>query len=126
MLLHRGQVNKRLKRRPRKPVIGNRSIKLTVRVTTPTKHNFNSTTLGLAATIHASATMPNFLITEYFVNLEEFGKDICENPFQVENGYIKLPENPGLGINIDENALKKYPYKQFPPRALRQFYEEGP
>lgn len=89
-------------------------------------HNFNSTTLGLAATIHASATMPNFLITEYFVNLEEFGKDICENPFQVENGYIKLPENPGLGINIDENALGKYPYKQFPPRALRQFYEEGP
>ena len=89
-------------------------------------HNFNSTTLGLAATIQASATMPNFLITEYFINLEEFGKDICYKPFAVENGYIKLPETPGLGINIDEDSLRKYPYKQFPPRSLRQFYEEGP
>ena len=89
-------------------------------------HNFNSTTLGLAATIQASATMPNFLITEYFINLEEFGKDICYKPFAVENGYIKLPETPGLGIDIDEDSLTKYPYKQFPPRSLRQFYEEGP
>ena len=89
-------------------------------------HNFNSTTLGLAATIQASATMPNFLITEYFINLEEFGKDICYKPFEVENGYIKLPESPGLGININEDSLTKYPYKQFPPRPLRQFYEEGP
>ena len=36
-------------------------------------HNFNSTTLGLAATIQVSAAIPNFLITEYFVNLEDFG-----------------------------------------------------
>ena len=89
-------------------------------------HNFNSTTLGLAATIQASATMPNFLITEYFVNLEEFGKNICHNPFEVNNGYIALPDEPGLGINIDENALENYPYKQFGPRSLRQFYDEGP
>src|SRR5437764_2446838 len=31
-------------------------------------HNYNSTMTGLAATVHAAATMPNFLITEYFVN----------------------------------------------------------
>ena len=30
-------------------------------------HNYNSTTVGLAATLQASAVMPNFLITEYFV-----------------------------------------------------------
>ena len=27
-------------------------------------HNYNSTTLALAATVQASATMPNFIITE--------------------------------------------------------------
>ena len=30
-------------------------------------HNYNSTTVGLAATVQAASVMPNFLITEYFV-----------------------------------------------------------
>ncbi len=89
-------------------------------------HNYNSTALGLAATIQVSATMPNFLITEYFVNLEDFGKDIAVNPFEVDNGYIELPQTPGLGIEIDESSLAKYPYREFPPRAIRQMHEEGP
>jgi len=89
-------------------------------------HNYNSTTLGLAATIQVSATMPNFLITEYFLNLEDFGKDITVDPFEVNNGYIELPETPGLGIEIDESSLAKYPYQEFPPRAIRQFRDEGP
>ena len=89
-------------------------------------HNYNSTTLGLAATIQVSATMPNFLITEYFLNLENFGKEIAVNPFEVNDGYIELPETPGLGIEIDESSLAKYPYQEFPPRDIRQFRDEGP
>ncbi|MQF65899.1 mandelate racemase/muconate lactonizing enzyme family protein [SAR202 cluster bacterium AC-647-P02_OGT_505m] len=89
-------------------------------------HNYNSTTLGLAATVNASATMPNFLITEYFVNFEELGKDIATTPFEVENGYINLPESPGLGIDLDEESLAKYPYQEFPKRAIREYAEEGP
>ncbi len=89
-------------------------------------HNYNSTALGLAATIQVSATMPNFLITEYFVNLEDFGKDVTVDPFEVDNGYIALPQTPGLGIEIDEDSLAKYPYREFPPRAIRQINEEGP
>ena len=68
-------------------------------------HNYNSTTVGLAATIQVSAAIPNFLITEYFVNLEEFGREIAVNPFVVEDGYIRLPEGPGLGIELDEERL---------------------
>ena len=89
-------------------------------------HNYNSTTLGLAATIQVSATMPNFLITEYFLNLENFGKEIAGNPFEVNDGYIELPETPGLGIEIDESSLAKYPYQEFPPRDIRQSRDEGP
>ena len=36
-------------------------------------HNYNSTTVGLAATLQVSAAIPNFLITEYFVNFEARG-----------------------------------------------------
>ena len=89
-------------------------------------HNYNSTTVGLAATLQVSAAIPNFLITEYFVNLEDFGRQITAKPFEVVDGCIKVPEAPGLGVELDEDALAMHPYKQFPARSLRQYYEEGP
>jgi galactonate dehydratase len=89
-------------------------------------HNYNSTAIGLAATLQVSACIPNFLITEYFINLESFSQSIATQPFVVDNGYIQLPEAPGLGIEINENALAKYPYQPFPARSPRQYFEEGP
>lgn len=88
-------------------------------------HNFNSTTVALAATLNVSAVIPNFLITEYFVNLEKFGQKVAVNPFEVVDGYINLPERPGLGIDLDEEALAKRPYRQLSPRPIRQHFEEG-
>jgi galactonate dehydratase len=87
-------------------------------------HNYNSTTLGLAATLQAAAGMPNFLITEYFVNFERVGQEIARNPFKVENSYITLPTAPGLGLELDEAALARYPYREFPLRSLRQPHDE--
>jgi galactonate dehydratase len=89
-------------------------------------HNYNSTTIGLAATLQVAACMPNFLITEYFVNFRERGDDIAVDPFRVENGYIQLPTGPGLGLDLKEEELTKHPYREFPPRALRHASDEGP
>jgi len=82
-------------------------------------HNYNSTSLALAATIHASATMQNFLITEYFIPFVEF----CDLVFPGQqmkpiNGYIQLPEKPGLGMEPDEAVLRAHPAKPFPKRNL--------
>ena len=89
-------------------------------------HNYNSTTVGLAATVHAAALIPNFLITEYFVNFESVGAEIAVQPLRVEGGYIELPSAPGLGIDLDEEALARYPYQAFRARRIRQPGEEGP
>ena len=89
-------------------------------------HNYNSTTVALAATVQAAATMPNFLITEYFVNFEETGNEISVEPLAVENGYVALPDRPGLGLDLDEQALLANPYVEQPPRAIRHYNEEGP
>jgi len=89
-------------------------------------HNYNSTTVGLAATVQCSTCISNFLITEYFVNLESFGQAIAAKPFQVIDGYISVPDSPGLGIELNEQALGQYPYQPFPARSPRQYYEEGP
>ena len=89
-------------------------------------HNYNSTTVGLAATLQVSACIPNFLITEYFVNFEETGNEISVEPFRVEDGYIRIPTGPGLGIELNEEALLQRPYQEQPIRNLRQYHEEGP
>ena len=81
-------------------------------------HNYNSTTVGLAATVQASAVMPNFLITEYFLNFEERGCQITNTPLRVNDGFIALPTTPGLGIELDEKALERFPYRPRPRRAL--------
>ena len=71
-------------------------------------HNYNSTTVGLASTVHVSACIPNFLITEYFVNFETLGREIAPNCFKVVDSYIQLPTAPGLGIEVDEVALARH------------------
>lgn len=81
-------------------------------------HNYNSTTLALAATVHASATMPNFIITEYFLPFVELGGEVCPNQLKPVDGYIPLPAAPGLGVDIDEAAVARHPYKAFPMRTL--------
>jgi L-alanine-DL-glutamate epimerase-like enolase superfamily enzyme len=34
--------------------------------------------------------------------------DLLATPFRVEKGYITVPNTPGLGVSLDEAALKKY------------------
>ena len=58
-------------------------------------HNYNSTTaVGLSSTVHASAGMPNFIITEYFLPFVEFCDKISPNQLKPKNGYIDLPTAP--------------------------------
>jgi galactonate dehydratase len=89
-------------------------------------HNYNSTLVALASTVHASAVMPNFIITEYFLPFVDFCDQISSNQLKPKNGYIELPTAPGLGVDVNEEALKKYPGKVYPLRKLRTRADEGP
>lgn len=88
-------------------------------------HNYNSTTLSLSATVHAAACMPNFTITEYFLPYEEFGTTVASNPLVPVNGYITLPEGPGLGLDVIEEAVRARPYQSYPGRTFRTSEDDG-
>lgn len=57
--------------------------------------------ISLAAGLQLAASIPNFLCQEQV----SLGEGYIKSPFKVENGYIPLPTAPGLGIELDEDAL---------------------
>lgn len=57
--------------------------------------------ISLAACLQLDAATPNFLAQEQ-INL---GEGYLRNPFVVEDGYLPLPTAPGLGIEIDDEAV---------------------
>lgn len=89
-------------------------------------HNYNSTIVGLAATVHFSAVIPNFTIAELFINLLPACDELAVNPLQIKDGYIELPTGPGLGVDLDKDVLLSRPYKDFPHKDMRQYWEEFP
>ena len=93
---------------------------------TVSPHNYNSTTVGLAATLHVSAAIPNFLITEYFVNFEARGREIAQPSFEVRNGHVAVPTGPGLGLDLDEAALARFPARASTGRTMPTPGDEAP
>ncbi len=89
-------------------------------------HNYNSPLVGMAATVHVSAVIPNFRITEYFVNFEGICRDIATASLSVNEGWIDLPTAPGLGIDIDVEKLRAHPHQEATKRGFRQYWEEYP
>src|SRR5687767_1734227 len=57
--------------------------------------------IALAAGVQLAASIPNFLCQEQV----SLGAGYLKQPFVVREGYIDLPTGPGLGIELDENAI---------------------
>jgi galactonate dehydratase len=57
--------------------------------------------ISLAAGLQLAGCIPNFLIQEQV----SLGEGYIKKPFTVREGYVDLPTAPGLGIELDENAM---------------------
>ena len=45
--------------------------------------------------------------------------DIVEGQALCSNGYVTVSERPGLGIEVNEELAKKYPFKQEPINVIQ-------
>ena len=68
--------------------------------------------VSTAACLQLDACIPNFVVQEY-----PMANGVCrldkemKTPFHVENGYITLPEGPGLGIELIDDIDTVFPFK---------------
>jgi galactonate dehydratase len=57
--------------------------------------------ISLAAGVQIAASIPNFLCQEQV----SLGDGYLKKPFTLRQGFLDLPTGPGLGIELDENAM---------------------
>ena len=78
-------------------------------------HNFLGPILT-AASVHLDVTIPNFITQEYTLADESEKHDFVNSTLKREGGYILLPDEIGLGVEIDQEKISKTPYS---PRELQ-------
>ncbi len=64
-----------------------------------------------AATLQLAATCPNFCLLEIMYNDVDYRKDVTTESLEYADGYMKIPDRPGLGIEINEEECEKHPYE---------------
>ena len=65
----------------------------------------------MAAALHFDISIPNFGVQEYMRHTEETDA-VFPHGYSFGNGYLMVPEAPGLGVDIDEELAAKYPYQR--------------
>jgi galactonate dehydratase len=63
-----------------------------------------------AANIQLATCSPNFLIQESIERWQGFHADILRKPIRWEQGYIIPPTEPGLGVELNEDFIRRHPY----------------
>ena len=79
--------------------------------------------LGVVASIHAMAGTSNFLIMEYGGG---GGEGFFTEPLQIQDGFVALPQGPGLGVAIDPEGLAAFTHEgEWRQRSMRRHPEDG-
>ena len=64
-----------------------------------------------AATLQLAASCPNFCILEIMYSDVEWRGDVTDENLEYKDGYMTIPDKPGLGIEINEEECLKHPYQ---------------
>ena len=87
------------------------------------------TGLATAYAAHVGAVLP-FAQWPMVTCLNIYSDDLLAEPLTIRGGMIRVPEAPGLGIQVDEAALERYrmqpPYRiAYPDRLLSVVWQDG-
>jgi len=70
-------------------------------------HNW-STAINTVASLHLAASSPKGFLLEFKQEPNPLVTDLSKHPFTIEKGALKVPDAPGLGIDINLDIVEKY------------------
>ncbi len=71
-----------------------------------------------AATLQLAACCPNFCILEIMYSDVAYRKQLTDECLEYKDGCVKIPQKPGLGLELSEEACLAHPYV---PHELRHY-----
>jgi L-alanine-DL-glutamate epimerase-like enolase superfamily enzyme len=66
------------------------------------------TDLLTAASLHMNAYLKRSLFLEFNVSAGPVVRELCRDPLQLEDGCIRVPQGPGLGVEVNEETIARY------------------
>ncbi len=69
-----------------------------------------SSAIITAACVHLTAATPNHIVMELKPFRNPMQHELVTEPFEQKDGYVTVPDGPGLGIEVIEAVVKKYAY----------------
>ncbi|MBI2939646.1 MAG: galactonate dehydratase [Chloroflexi bacterium] len=68
--------------------------------------------VSTAACIQLAACIPNFALQEFPLGEDRPPKsEIVRTTVRLESGYLIIPDAPGIGVELAEDAAQRYPYR---------------
>ena len=76
--------------------------------------------VALAASVHLSAALKDCIVMELDYTYNPLREELLREPFKVQNGFLIPLERPGLGIELNPNALERFAFSGSEDLAIRQ------
>src|SRR3712207_4716695 len=61
-----------------------------------------------AASLHFNAYLKRSLYLEFNVSAGPVVRELCREPIEMEDGWIRVPQGPGLGVEVNEETIARY------------------
>jgi galactonate dehydratase len=69
--------------------------------------------VATAVNVHFAASTQNFVVLEYHPDDAGPRREIVDEPIKLVDGYLELPDRPGIGLDLIEEALGAYPFRSW-------------
>jgi L-alanine-DL-glutamate epimerase-like enolase superfamily enzyme len=70
-------------------------------------HSWSSDLLT-AASLHLNAFQRRAMFVEFNTSQGPLSRGLVRNPLRLEEGHVRVPEGPGLGVEVDEDVIERY------------------
>jgi D-galactarolactone cycloisomerase len=76
--------------------------------------------VALAASVHLSAALKDCIVMELDYTYNPLREELLNEPFRVQKGLLTPPDKPGLGIELNPQALERFAFAGAEDLGVRQ------
>jgi len=76
--------------------------------------------VALAASVHLAAALQDCIVMELDYTYNPLREELLREPFKVHGGFLTPPDKPGLGIELNVEALQRFAFAGTEDLAVRQ------